>query len=106
MSIYERPLSPSFELPPSKVKHYIFTRGYFEKTLLPVQPTDQTRYCQVKCLLPTANTSTCNASYIIKWDNTSTGNLTRHLKKTHPDQPTSIQEESIITASSGNNQGI
>lgn len=98
MSTYTDPLSPTFALPPNKLKAYIFTRGYFSKTLLPIgtKGTTNTRFCEVRCLLPvTPNNPSiiCNNTSIIKWDLTSTGNLIKHLTSHHPTIPKNKEEE-------------
>lgn len=93
------PLSPTFTLPPSKSRAYIFTKGYFTKTLLPLgaKGTSIIRYCEVICQLPSSssNSTKCLATYTIKWDYTSTGTFIQHLARSHPNIPKSLEEEAI-----------
>ena len=53
----------TFSLPSNPTRAYIFNKGYFSKVLLPFDPIENKRYCEIRCLLPknTSNTSIlCN----------------------------------------------
>ena len=94
----------SFILPSNKAKAYIYDKGYFLKTLLPYNPIEGKRYCEIKCLLPidTSNPSIiCNKVFKTIWRDTSTGNLHRHLRKCHSKLPRSKEEEAIYNTLEG-----
>jgi len=89
--------SNTFILPKDKLRAYIYDKNYFSKILLPYNPLEGRRYCEVKCLLPinTSNPSNiCNKVWKIYYRNTSTSNFHAHLKKSHPSIPRSKEEES------------
>lgn len=86
----------TFILSSSSTKSYIYNKGYFSKTLLPYNPIEKKRYCEIKCLLSnnTSNSSTiCSKIWKVYWRDFSTGNLHKHLQKHHSSIPRSIEEE-------------
>ena len=86
----------TFIIPSSNTRAYIYTKGYFSKTLLPYNLTENKRYCEVKCLLPIdiSNSSTiCNKTWKIYWKSVSTSNFHTHLRKYHPSIPRSKEEK-------------
>ena len=89
------PLDLDFVLPSSKTKAFIFNKGYFSKSLLPLLPNSETRYCEVRCLLPKLGSSIepCNRKYSVKWNDTTTSSFLKYLARQHPNIPKNIKEE-------------
>jgi hypothetical protein len=92
----------SFTLSIDSLKAYIFSKGYFSKTLLPYNPIENQRYVEVKCLLPintnsipTNSINTCNKTWKIPYNYLTTSNYHAHLKKNHPEVPRTKEEEEL-----------
>ena len=83
----------TFTLPIDSFRAYIYSKGYFSKTLLPYNPSKKKRFVKIKCLLLNNNGYPCNKTWKNYYKNLTTSNLHIHLKKHHPTIPRSKEEE-------------
>ena len=86
----------NFTLPIDTLRAYIYSKGYFSKTLLPYNPIENKRYVEIKCLLPINSTNPtiiCNKIWKEYYKNSTTSNLHRHLKNYHPSIPRNKEDE-------------